>query len=361
MEHANLVIIGAGQAGLATAYVAHRAGLRPIVLEAADTAAGSWPHYYDSLTLFSPARHSALPGRPFPGDGDRYPLRGEVAAYLRAYAADLAADQDADIRYRHRVRTVSAANGHGFTVTTDTGATVTGDAVVAATGGFGRPHRPALTGLSDFGGTVLHAADYRDPDQFARTRVVVVGGGNSAIQIAVELATVARVSVATRSPLRWMPQRPLGRDLHWWLTHTGLDGAPLGRLMRGRTAPVLDDGRYRVALATGNPDHRAMFTHLDTDSVTWPDGTREHLDAVVLATGYRPHLDYLAGTGALDTDGTPLHRAGVSSTMPGLGYVGLEFQRTLASATLRGVARDARHVLRRLQPLSGRRPASRLT
>lgn len=357
MDHANLVIIGAGQAGLATAHVARRAGLRPIVLEAGEAAAGSWPHYYDSLTLFSPARYSSLPGRPFPGDRDRYPRRGEVADYLHAYAAEL----DADVRYRHRVQAVSSVNGRGFTVETDTGATITGDVVVSASGGFGRPHRPALAGLSDFGGTVLHAAEYRNPDQFAHARVVVVGGGNSAIQIAVELATVARVSVATRSGLRWAPQRPLGRDLHWWLTVTGLDVAPIGRLMRGRTAPVLDDGRYRAALATGNPDHRPMFTQLDADRVTWPDGTREHLDAIVLATGYRPHLDYLAGTGALDPDGNPLHRAGVSTTVPGLGYVGLEFQRSLASATLRGVARDARHVLRRLRPATApptRRPAA---
>ena len=86
--------------------------------------------------------------------------------------------------------------------------------MITATGYFDRPHRPTLPGLPDFGGTVLHSADYRGPGPYAGARVVVVGGGNSAVQIATELAGVARVTLATRSPLRWWPQRPFGLDLH---------------------------------------------------------------------------------------------------------------------------------------------------
>jgi putative flavoprotein involved in K+ transport len=178
--------------------------------------------------------------------------------------------------------------------------------------------------------------------------VVVVGGGNSAIQIAAELGDVARVSIATRSPLKFTPQRPLGRDLHWWLTRTGVDTAPVGRWLRGRTTPVLDDGRYRAALATGNPDARPLFTRLDGSDVVWQDGTRERVDALILATGYRPDLAYLQPTGALDTTGRPLHRAGLSTTVPGLAYVGLDYQRSIASATVRGVGRDADYVIERL-------------
>lgn len=91
-----------------------------------------------------------------------------------------------------------------------------------------------------------------------------------------------------------------------------------------------------------------MFTRLDGNGVVWPDGTRERVDAVILATGYRPDLGYLAPTGALDPDGRPLHRGGVSATVPGVGYVGLDYQRAIASATVRGVGRAARYVTRRL-------------
>ncbi|WP_017587146.1 flavin-containing monooxygenase [Nocardiopsis ganjiahuensis] len=348
MEEVPLAVIGAGQAGLATAWAANGRGVRPLVLEAADRPGGSWPHYYDSLTLFSPARFSALPGHAMPGDPERYPRRDEVVAYLRDYAPRL----DADLRYGRAVESVEH-DGGGFVLTTADGSRVRSPVVVAATGGFTRPHRPALPGLEGFTGTVLHTADYRSPEPFAGQRVVVVGGGNSGVQIAAELAGAARVSLATRSPVAWADQRPLGRDIHWWFTRTGLDTAPLRGVWAKGPTLVNDDGRYRAAFATGDPDRRDMFTRLDGSEVTWADGTAEEVDTLLLATGYRPALDYLAPTGALDARGRPLHRGGVSTTAPGLGYVGLEFQRSFSSATLRGVGRDARHVLRRL--LSGTR------
>jgi putative flavoprotein involved in K+ transport len=343
-DSTDIVIIGGGQSGLAATYAARRAGLAPVLLEANLEPVGSWPDYYESLTLFSPARYSELPGRPFGGDPDRYPTRDELTAYLRAYAAEL----HADIRTGQRAVSVRAIDRGGFTVVTEAGLELTAARVVAATGGFATPHRPALPGLDGFAGEVLHAAEYRSPHEYADRRVLVVGGGNSAVQIAAELAGVGRVSIVTRSPLKFVRQRPLGRDLHWWLSRSGIDTAPLGRWLRGHTTPVLDDGRYRAALATGNPDALPMFARLDDHQVVWSDGTREHTDAVVLATGYRPNLEYLAGTGALDANGRPLHRAGVSSSLPGLGYVGLDYQRSIASATVRGVGRDAQRVIERL-------------
>jgi putative flavoprotein involved in K+ transport len=340
----DLVIVGGGQSGLAAAYAARQAGLAPVLLEAGDEPVGAWPHYYDSLTLFSPARYSELPGRPFGGDPDRYPTRDEVIDYLRGYAAGL----DADIRTRQRVEAVEVLEDGGLRVSTEGGVDLTAGLVVAATGGYGTPHRPALPGLNDFAGEVLHAAEYRTPDAFTDRRVVVVGGGNSAIQIAAELAAVARVTLATRSPLKFTRQRIMGRDLHWWLKRSGVDAAPIGRWLRGHTTPVLDDGRYRAALATGNPDARSLFARLDGDAVVWSNGDREPVDVVLLATGYRPDLEYLRPTGALDLTGSPLHRAGVSTTVRNLGYVGLDYQRSIASATVRGVGRDAQRVVARL-------------
>ncbi|WP_184585329.1 flavin-containing monooxygenase [Lipingzhangella halophila] len=337
------MIIGAGQAGLATARTALRRGVRPIVLEAAGEPGGSWPHYYDSLTLFSPNRFSGLPGMNLPGGGDRYPRRDEVVDYLRRYAAEL----DADIRFGHRVKRLDSEHAR-LTAVTDGGERFAASAVVVASGGFGRPYVPALPGLDGFGGRVLHAAEYRSPEPFAGQRVVVVGGGNSAVQIGVELAAVADVSLATRKPLSWMRQRPLGRDMHWWFTRTGLDTAPLGSLWRRLPPPVLDDGRQRAAVEAGRPDRRPMFTRVIADGVEWSDGAREPVDTVILATGYRPALGFLEGTPAVDEHGAPRHRKGVSTTVPGLGYVGLEFQRSFSSATLRGVGRDARYVLGRL-------------
>ncbi|RKS07150.1 putative flavoprotein involved in K+ transport [Nocardiopsis sp. Huas11] len=341
MSEAPVVVIGAGEAGLATVQAANGHRVRPLVLEASGEAGGSWPHYYESLTLFSPSPYASLPGHAMPGGGATYPHRDEVAAYLRDYAERL----DADFRFGQKVTRVER-DGGGFTVTTADGTRHGARALVAASGTFTRPHRPRLPGLDGFTGTVLHSSEYRTPEPFRGQRIVVVGAGNSGVEIAVELARVARVSLASRAPIAWVDQRPLGRDVHWWGAVTGVDSAPVGRLWERVRTPVIDDGRFRAAFATGSPDRRPLFARLSGRRVEWADGTTEEVDTVLLATGYRPALDFLDGTGALDEAGRPLHSGGVSTTVPGLGYVGLEFQRSYSSASLRGVGRDAHRVVR---------------
>lgn len=366
MPH-HVLIVGAGQSGLAAAYAALEQGLRPVLLEASDRAAGSWPRYYDSLTLFSPARYSALPGLPFDGDPERYPHRDEVVAYLTRYAAVLA-ERGAELRTGARVLSVRRGpDEKGFLVRLTDGQELTAPALIAASGSFDRPHRPALPGLDAFTGPVLHAADYRSPASLPGEHVIVVGAGNSAVQIAHELAAERRVTLVSRAPIRFVEQRPLGRDLHFWFRVTGFDRLPLARADAPPAAPVLDDGRYRRALREGHYTRRPMFARLDGDQAVWPDGVSERVDAVLLATGYRPNLPYLADLGALTADGHPRQRRGLSLTHPdldaltadghprqrhglslthpGLGYLGLEWQRTPSSNTLRGVGADARRVV----------------
>jgi putative flavoprotein involved in K+ transport len=353
MEYTDVAVIGGGQSGLAAAHALLWRGLRPVVPEASGRTAGSWPRYYDSLTLLSPARYSSLPGMPFPGAGrDRYPHRDEVVAYLTAYAGC----PDADIRTGGRVSAVRRTGG-GFDVELEGGGRLSARAVVAASGTGGRPHRPALPGLEGFAGQVLHAADYRNPAEFTGRRVIVVGAGNSAVQIAAELARTARVTLATRGPVKFAAQRVLGRDLHFWTARTGLDTASLGRFLpRPPAQPVLDDGRYRAALAAGRPERRPLFSGADGAKLVWPDGQGEEFDTIVLATGYRPDLPYLARLdGALDAEGNPRHRQGLAINLPGLAFIGLEWQRSLSSNSLRGVGRDAEHIARHLAAHLARR------
>jgi putative flavoprotein involved in K+ transport len=354
MEHVDVAVVGGGQSGLAAARALRAHGLEPVVLEASGRAAGSWPRYYDSLTLFSPARYSALPDAPFGGDGDRYPHRDDVVAYLTRFAEHL----DAEIRLHTRVETVEA-DGAGFLVHTADGASLRAGGIVAATGAFANPLRPALPGQQDFTGQVLHVADYRNPAPYAGKRVVVVGGGNSAVQVGYELAQDAEVTLATRAPLRFLPQMGQGKDLHHWLTSTGFDTLPPEWLVPfvGGTL-VLDPGVYQNALEAGILERRPMFHALDGDTVVWADGARERVDVVLLATGYRPSLGYLKKLGALDADGMPLHSGGISTTQPGLVYLGLEFQRSFASNTLRGLSPDADYVIPPLAAYVRKAPAA---
>ena len=338
----DVVVIGAGQSGLAAARTLQAHGISPVVLEAGPEPAGSWPRYYDSLALFSPARYSAMPGLDFPGEPGHYPHRDEVASYLGRYAASLGAD----IRTNTPVAAVEAHGQAGFLVHTATGQTIHAAGVVAATGSFGNPCVPALPGQDHFTGQLLHVAGYRSPHQHAGERIVVAGAGNSAVQVGYELAQVATVTLATRRPVNFHPQRRGGQDLHYWLVTSGFDLLPpewLSHYLGDRW--VVDTGKYRRAMETGLIDRRPMFTSFDNDRVVWPDGTREQVDTVVFATGYRPHLDYLSTLGALDGGGMPLHAGGISATHPGLVYLGLEFQRSFSSNTLRGVHRDAEHVI----------------
>lgn len=344
------VVIGAGSAGLAAAYWLQRRRLTFTVLEAGRSPSGAWPAYYSSLTLFTPARHSSLPGLPFPGSPDHYPSRDEMAAYLRAYAGHLALPVE-----RHADVTSVQAQGNGFEVTARDGRKWSARATVAATGTFRRPRLPTLPGADGSGVQVQHASAYRHPEPFAGQRVVVVGAGNSGVQIAAELRRVARVTLAYRRPPRLFPHRPLGHDLTDWLTWSGVERLPIGAFGRVPDAqPVIAVPGLRDALNSGRPDLRPMFTALTRGGVRWADGTVESVDTVILATGYRWNGSYLPPA-ALGADGEPRQRLGISTEVPGLYFVGLPGQRTVASGTVRAAGPDARAVVRHLaRHLGGR-------
>jgi putative flavoprotein involved in K+ transport len=279
---------------------------------------------------------------PFPGSPDRYPARDEVVGYLRGYAE----------AFRLPVlagkRVLRAECDAGFRLLTEDGGEHRARTLIAATGSFARPHLPRFPGQETFRGRILHVAEYRNPTPFRGKRVVVVGAGDSAMQIAHELAGVAETTLATRAPIRFMPQVVLGRDLHFWLSVSGLDRLPLGRLFDvSEPGGIVDDGTYAAVVRSGRPDRRPVFSRFTESGVVWDDGRAEPVDAVLLATGYGPNLGYLGPLGALRSDGRPDQRGGVSRAVPGLYFVGLPFQTSFASATLRGVGSDAKHVVAR--------------
>jgi putative flavoprotein involved in K+ transport len=336
-----VAVIGAGQSGLAAARALLERNVTAVVLEAKDRPAGSWPCYYDSLKAFSPAGFSSMPGLPFPGDPDRYPARDEVADYLERSAAGLGVE----IRTSTRVVTIRQEDRE-FIVETAGGQHLRAAGIVAASGSFSTPFRPTLPGAESFTAGLLHVADYRNPVPYEGKRVIVVGAGDSAAQVANELAPIAKVTLAARHPLRFIPQRIGGKDVHYWLQETGFDSLPAEWLDKITGGSVITDSvGFRQTLADGLLDVRPMFKGLDGDHVVWNHGDREPVDVIILATGYHPSLGYLRELGALDPQGAPLHAGGISTTHLGLVYVGLEFQRSFASNTLRGVAADASAVV----------------
>ncbi len=332
----DVIIIGGGQAGLASGYHLKRKGISFLILESSDQATGSWPHYYDSLKLFSPARLSSLPGMKIRGTADHYPRRDEVICYLQKYAQKF----DLPIRTNQQVIAVEK-NKDSFMIETLAGDRFRARAIINATGSFHNPFTPEIKDRDSFKGEVLHSSAYRNLNRFKGKRVIIVGRGNSAVQIAVELADHSYTSLAVLQPVEFVKQKIFGLDLHYWIRALGLDTFPFWRF--GKKAPVpsavADLGDYKQKIEAGKPDQQNMFTSFYPDGIIWPDGTREAVDTVIFATGYRPNYSYLNLIGALDSDGRALQKAGISLSVPGLYFVGIEGQRSFASATLRGGAR----------------------
>jgi len=333
----NCVVIGGGQAGLAAANAAARRGITPLVLEAGRTPAGSWRDYYESLRLFTPVHFNELPAGTWAGEPNRYPTGAEVAQYLEGYAERIGAE----IRTDTRVDSVQRYRG-GYLLHTTSGTALHARTVIAATGSFANPYRPELAGLAGYRGTVIHAAQYRAPEPFTGQRVVVVGSGNSAVQIAMELAGQAvEVVLATRHPIRYATNEPIPAEARFWTALTWAGRLPIGRFIGHSPIPVIDTEGYRQAIDEGKPQRRTMFGRAEGRRLIWPDGRTTEADTVVLATGYRPALAYLAGMEHFDQGGHPVHRRGVSKRHRGLGYVGLEYQTTMLSGTMHGAGRDA--------------------
>lgn len=340
------IVIGGGQAGLASGYYLKKKGLRFLILESNNQSTGSWPGYYDSLKLFSPARFSSLPGLKYPGDPNGYPKRDEVIHYLQSYREKF----QLPVKTNQRVESIQK-DDEIFAIRTTAGDMFRTRTVINATGSFSNPYTPQIPGQEVFRGRILHSSEYRIPGPFYNQRVVVVGRGNSAVQIGVELAEVSQTSLAVLRPVQFVNQRVWGQDLHFWIRLIGFDTFPFW--LFGRTAPnssaVNDTGQYKDRIAAGKPDQQPMFTSFYEEGIIWRDGSKEPVDTVIFATGYRPYLPFLQSIGALDTEGRPRHKAGISN-VPGLYYVGLEGQRSFASATLRGVGPDAKFVVKRLIP-----------
>ncbi|MBS4695070.1 NAD(P)/FAD-dependent oxidoreductase [Aeromonas allosaccharophila] len=333
----DVIVIGAGQAGLACGWHLKQQGLNFMLLDEQRRPGGNWRNYYDSLELFSPAVYSSLPGMQFPSTPGHYPTRDEVVRYLEQYADRF----QLPIHQGVQVKQVERAEGN-FQVITADGQRLLASAVIVASGAFSRPYLPDIPGLDDFNGTLLHSADYRNAMPFHGQHIVVIGAANSAVQIAYDLASVATVTLATREAIRFAPQRILGADFHAWLKWTGLEKT---RWLNDQSTPVLDNGTYRKALKNGYFKQRSMFTKVTSTGVLWADGRHEAVDTLLFATGFRPNIPFLGDLPVMDENGKVMQRDGRASHVPGLYFVGLPKQRNFASATLRGVGPDTAHLL----------------
>jgi putative flavoprotein involved in K+ transport len=337
-ELLDVVVVGGSQAGLAIAWHLAKQNLRSVVLDAAPELGDTWRCRWDSLRLFTPTQHDALPGMPFPGPPDTYPGKDAVAGYLKAYAAAF----DLPVRLNSPVTRLSQTD-EGFKIHTQREVFNAGQ-VVVATGPFQQPFTPSAAQQLDASVTELHSAEYRNPRALPDGPVLVVGGGNSGFQIAEELATAGRhvdLSIATKMPI--LPQRLGGKDLFWWLTRLGLlrvtvDTRP-GRRMSSRDFII---GSSRRRLRAAGVRFRPAVADADGRTVRFADGTSLDVEVVIWATGYRPDYSWIRIPG-VTPNGQVAHRRGVTE-VPGLYFLGLSWQHTRGSALLGFVHEDAAYL-----------------
>ena len=340
-----IVVIGAGQAGLAMGYFLKRQGRKFVILDAAGSIGSAWRDRWDSLTLFTPRRYSGLPGLPFPGDPEGYPDRDEVIGYLERYAETF----ELPIELNRSVRRLTGKDGRS--VLEVDGTTITADQVVVATGPFQKPNVPAVA--SRLGPDVFHthSTGYRRPGDVPQGTVLVVGGGNTGFQIAKELSVSHNVHLSIGSRQKPLPQRLLGRDLFWWLTKTRLLSTTvesrLGRKLRNRdtligSSPRELRRRYGIEL-------RPRVVDADGRTVRFEDGSELAVDAVIWATGYRPDYSWI-DLPVFDSDGRLRHRRGLTD-VPGLFFLGLTWQHTRGSALIGWVKDDAEFIAEQINAL----------
>ena len=403
-----VVVVGAGQAGLATSHELARAGVAHVVLERGRVGQ-TWRGRWESFCLVTPNWTVRLPGYPYQGDDpDGYMLRVGIVAYLEQYAAGF----EAPVREGVEVTSLESEAG-GFRLQTSAGDLLAKN-VVIATGAYQRPHRPR--GASTLPADLLQidVAGYDSPARLPSGAVLVVGSGQSGCQLAEELRAAGRTVYLACGRAPWAPRRMGGHDVFWWAIETGFWEQPLGALpspgarLGANLTATGRDGGHDLTLRTLRRDGVVLLGHFlgaegrlarfapDLgESVAWGDDryrelreqvhrlasardlplpempepepfdprAPEDLDlsgfgAVVFAGGFRPDYSaWLHVPGAFDELGFPLQVDGASTAAPGLYFVGVHFLRKRKSSLLYGVGEDAALVVDRLVGATPQRSA----
>lgn len=293
----DIVVIGAGQAGLSAAYHLKRRGLAPgrgfVVLDQAAQPGGAWQFRWPSLTLSTVNRIHDLPGMRFSDavntDASEVEARVAVPQYFAAYEKAFGLPV-----YRPVTVTVVCNRGERLRIETDRG-DLSARGIINATGTWETPYIPDYPGRERFTGRQLHTRDYRTADEFAGQHVIIVGAGISAIQLLDEISRVTTTTWVTRRPPEFRAgpfTEEQGRAAVALVEARVRQGLPPTSVVSVTGLPITP--AIEAMRARGVLQRRPMFSEILEDGVRWPDGTVLHADVILWCTGFRSSLDHLA-------------------------------------------------------------------
>jgi cation diffusion facilitator CzcD-associated flavoprotein CzcO len=334
----DVIIIGGGQSALACGYYLRRTDLDYLILDNQEKCGGAWQQSWDSLTLFSPAEHSSLPGWMMPKSQNEFPTKEEVIDYVCQY----------EKRYKlpverpYDVKAVEKESDYLKIITNKS--TFYSKTIISATGTWNKPFIPDVSGIEKFKGNQVHSAFYKTADEFAGQKVLIVGEGNSGAQILAEVSKIADTVWTTRKSPEFLPDDVDGRVLFdqasakYYAEKRGekfdMSNYNLGNIVM---VPSVKEARARDVLHS-----KGQFTRFTEKGVVWESGNEESFDAVIWCTGFGYATDHLRNIvspderGKIKTNGT---RSVEEENLWLVGYGGFT---GFASATLIGVGRSAR-------------------
>ncbi len=320
VRRVRVVVIGAGQAGLSSAYYLARRGLAPhrevVVLDANPAPGGAWLHRWPSLTFDAAHALHSLPGLPLGTPDPKEPASAVVNRYYGAYEREFALPVVRPVSVLRVEPDDGGAEAPGRSGTgplriTTTGGTWIADVVVNATGTWDRPYWPWYRGRDVFAGRQLHTHDFRSAAEFAGQRVLVVGGGTSAVQFLLQLADARAATVwSTRRPATFTRRAfdpEWGREVEAEVSGRTSAGLPPASVVSVTGLPLTP--QYQAGIDAGILVSRGPLAELREHSAVLADGSEEPVDAVLWATGFRAALDHLAPLhlrepgGGIRTDG----------------------------------------------------------
>ena len=357
VENIETIVIGGGQAGLAVGHELQKRGRPFVILDAHPNVGDAWRKRWDSLVLFTPARYCGLPGMRFPASGGTFITKDQMADYLEAYVQRF----DLPVRTNTRVDSLSR-DGDRFRVTSGS-TTFEADNVVVAMANFQLAKVPAFATKLDPGIVQLHSLEYKNPTQLADGSVLVVGVGNSGADIAMDVVKNHPTWLAGKEsaaiPFRIEPflaRNLLVRGVRFVGHHVLTVRTPIGRKARPKflaTATPLIRVKPKDFVPAGITRVGRIVDVLDGLPVT-EDGQTIEVANIIWCTGHRPGFSWI-DLPVIGDRQEPQHERGVLPQEPGLYFVGLEFTYSATSATITGIGRDARRVVKHLtsRPATG--------